>query len=225
MAVPGSHGRIRSWSQIGSAIQSPYPVSQFISRNPSGVFISMSVPSRYVQKWAPWEMTPSRNAWPWTRLPMSRPCMSVKATTIVSIRPSRTMVSSSARRGCLVAWPSSVIGTPPHSSAHRTAAPGRSGDLLGRHPAIRDKHRAGDERRLVRREEQRDVGDLARLAGPADRLERVDVSVDLVEPAEHLRVGVVDGGVDPARGDGVAADALLGVVEGDALREHDDRPL
>ena len=30
-----------------------------------------------MQKWAPWAMTPSRNAWPWTRLPMSRPCMSV----------------------------------------------------------------------------------------------------------------------------------------------------
>ena len=43
-----------------------------------------------MQKWAPWEMTPSRNAWPWTRLPMSRPCMSVMATTIVSIWPSRT---------------------------------------------------------------------------------------------------------------------------------------
>src|SRR6266550_4092966 len=67
----------------------------------------MSVPSRYVQKCAPWSMTPFRNASPWTRLPMSRPCMSVIATTIVSIRPSRTQLSSSARRSCLPAapWP------------------------------------------------------------------------------------------------------------------------
>ena len=49
-----------------------------------------------MQKWAPWAMTPSRKAWPWTRLPMSRPCMSVIATTIVSICPSRTISSSSS---------------------------------------------------------------------------------------------------------------------------------
>ena len=73
-----------------------------MSLKPSGVFISMSVPRRYVQKWAPWLMTPSRNAWPWTRLPMSRPCMSVMATTIVSIRPSRTIVLELDERGCLV---------------------------------------------------------------------------------------------------------------------------
>src|SRR4029077_11548936 len=75
----------------------------------------MSVPSRYVQKWAPCEMTPSRNAWPWTRLPTSRPCMSVMATTIVSIWPSRTISSSSRRRRCLVAWPASwslIVGLP-----------------------------------------------------------------------------------------------------------------
>src|SRR6185369_15908580 len=72
-----------------------------MSSNPAGVFISMSVPSRYVQKCAPWSMTPFRKASPWTRLPMSRPCMSVIATTIVSMRPSRTHCSSSASRGCL----------------------------------------------------------------------------------------------------------------------------
>jgi hypothetical protein len=36
-------------------------------------------------------------------------------------------------------------------------------------------------------------------------------------------VGVVDRRVDPARCDRVAADALLRVVEGDPLAEHDDR--
>ena len=51
------------------------------------------------------------------------------------------------------------------------------------------------------------------------------VGVDLLEAAEHLRVGVVDRRVDPARGERVAADALLRVVEGDALAEHDDRAL
>ena len=86
----------------------------------------MSVPRRYVQKWAPWAMTPSRNAWPWTRLPMSRPCMSVMATTIVSIWPSRTISSSSTRRGCFAAWPgrgrSSVV-----SARRRSAGMGCEG--------------------------------------------------------------------------------------------------
>ncbi len=73
----------------------------------------MSVPRRYVQKWAPWSITPARNASAWTRLPINRPCMSVIATIRVSIRPSRTMSSSSSSRACL-AWPwsSLLIGFP-----------------------------------------------------------------------------------------------------------------
>src|SRR5262245_53491541 len=61
-------------------------------------------------------MTPFRKASPWTRLPMSRPCMSVIATMIVSIRPSLTHCSSSARCGCLpgpcpfpVPWPPAPV--------------------------------------------------------------------------------------------------------------------
>src|SRR6476469_8434922 len=167
-----------------------------MSLKPSGVFISMSVPRRYVQKWAPWAMTPSRNAWPWTRLPISRPCMSVNATTIVSTVPSRTRPSSSARRGCLVAcsaaWPWSLIAllrvngcrAPSVGASYVRGAVETS--LLGRHPAIRDQHRARDERRLVRGKEQGGVRDLARLTGAPDRLERVDLGVDIVETAEHL---------------------------------------
>src|SRR6478735_6683213 len=203
-----------------------------MSLKPSGVFISMSVPRRYVQKWAPWEITPSRNAWPWTRLPMSRPCMSVMATTIVSIWPSRTISSSSIRRGCF-AWSWSLtgpsdLGGPVRSGPHAGAwyvGGDRRRRLLGGHPTVRDDHRTGHERRLVRGEEQRHVGDLPRLARPPDRLERIDLGVHLVEPAEHLGMGVVDRRVDPAGGDRVAADALLRVVEGDAFREHDDRAL
>src|SRR6476619_2639581 len=172
-----------------------------MSLKPSGVFISMSVPSRYVQKWAPWLMTPSRNAWPWTRLPMRRPCMSVMATTIVSIVPSRTMPSSSARRGCFVAWPPWSVMGPLLLIGASYGRDVRAARLLGGHPAVRDEDRAGHERRLIRGEEQRDVGDLPRLAGPPDRLEGIDVRVDLVEPAEHLGVGVVHGRVDPAGGD------------------------
>src|SRR3954447_17359885 len=59
----------------------------------------MSVPRRYVQKWAPWSMTPPRKASAWTRLPISRPCMSVIATIRVSMRPSRTSAWSSWSRG------------------------------------------------------------------------------------------------------------------------------
>src|SRR6478672_10993709 len=59
----------------------------------------MSVPRRYVQKWAPWSTTPFRNAWAWTRLPISRPCMSVIAMISVSISPSRIFDRSSSSRG------------------------------------------------------------------------------------------------------------------------------
>src|SRR5664279_2160842 len=199
----------------------------------------MSVPSRYVQKWAPWSITPARNASAWTRLPISRPCMSVIATISVSIRPSPTIASSSRRRACL-AWPWSslliadflVLAWTTDSSAPSAdaRAPGRpaaglSRGLLRGHPAVGHDDRPGNERRLVRGEEQGNVGDLARLAWPADRLERVDRGVDLGEAAEHLGVSVVDRRVDPARGDRVAADLLLGVVQGDPLREHHDRAL
>src|SRR6185436_15005204 len=83
-----------------------------MSRKPSGVFISMSVPRRYVQKCAPCDTTPSRNAWPWTRLPISRPCMSVIAMTIVSMVPSRTSPSSSSNRGCFLPGPWSLMVSP-----------------------------------------------------------------------------------------------------------------
>src|SRR6266576_1364832 len=89
------------------------------------------------------------------------------------------------------------------------------------HPPVGDDHAAGDERRFVRGKEEGDVRDLPRLARSTDRLERVDRRIDLAEPAEHLRMGVVDRRVDPARGDRVAPDALLGIVESDPLAEHD----
>src|SRR5512141_3448975 len=44
-------------------------------------------------------MAPLRKAWPCTRLPMSRPCMSVSATISVSISPERTFAFSSASLG------------------------------------------------------------------------------------------------------------------------------
>src|SRR4051794_28163698 len=64
--------------------------------------------------------------------------------------------------------------------------------LLRRHPAVDADHGAGHEAGLVARQEQGDVGDLARLTRPADRLEGVDRVVDLLEPAEHFGVRVVD---------------------------------
>src|SRR5437899_9923845 len=97
--------------------------------------------------------------------------------------------------------------------------------LLRGHSAVGDEDAAGDERRFVRGEEERDVGDLSRLAGTADRLERVDRRIDLAQPAEQLRMRVVDRRVDPAGRDRIAADALLRVVERDAFAEHHDRAL
>ena len=52
------------------------------------------------------------------------------------------------------------------------------GRLLGRHPSVGHDHGAGDERGLVRGQEQGHVGDLARLARPAHGLERVDRRVE-----------------------------------------------
>src|SRR5690242_3750552 len=113
-------------------------------------------------------------------------------------------------------WVTVVIGTLP-----RPRPGGLCRSLCG-HPAVCDEDASGDERRLVRRQEERNVRDLARFAGPADRLERVDRRIDGLEATEHLRVGVVDRGVDPARRDRVASDALLRIVERDPLAEHDD---
>src|SRR6266550_2424864 len=173
-------------------------------------------------------MTPFRNAWVWTRLPMSRPCMSVMATIRVSIRPSRTIAWSSWRRGWSAppwwepwsSWAAVLIET----LLRRPRGAKTQASFRG-HPAVGDEDAAGDERRLIRGEEERDIGDLPRLAGTADRLERVDRRIDLLQAAEHLRMGVIDRRVDPARRDRVAADPLLGVVEGDPLAEHDDRAL
>src|SRR6185436_5567825 len=175
-------------------------------------------------------MTPFRNAWAWTRLPIRRPCMSVIATIRVSIRPLRTIACSSWSRGWSAPpwwapwslWVAVVIRA--SSAALRGAEP-LARALLRGHPAVGNEHAAGDERRLVRGQEERDVGDLPRLPGPADRLEGVDRRIDLLEPAEHLDMGVVDRRVDPPGRDRVAADVLLGVIEGDPLAEHDDRAL
>src|SRR6476620_789322 len=174
-------------------------------------------------------MTPARNAWAWTRLPMSRPCMSGIATIKVSIRPSRTSAWSAWRRGWLAPppspwapWVAVVMGTLP--AAGRPIRALRLGLLRG-HPAVGHDDAAGDERRFVRGEEQRDFGALAWLARPADRLDRVDCRLPLAQAAAHLRMGVVDRRIDPARCDRVAPDALLRVVERDPLAEHDDRAL
>src|SRR5690349_16095560 len=90
-------------------------------------------------------MTPFRKAWPWTRLPMSRPCMSVRATMIVSIAPSRTQPSSSARRGCLSWWPPLLI-EPSGSGAAESERAGRR-----RRPALLDAECAGSACQLAGR--------------------------------------------------------------------------
>src|SRR4051812_12123432 len=108
---------------------------------------------------------------------------------------------------------SSTVSTVPSSVALRSSSSVTRLSLLSGHRAIGEDHRAGDEAGLVGAEEGDHVRDLARLAGTADRLERVDRVVDLLEAAEHFRVRVVDRRVDPAGADHVAADSLLRVVE------------
>src|SRR5438094_6725780 len=56
----------------------------------------------------PWSTTPSRKYSPWMRLPISLPCMSVNAVTIVSIVPA----STSCRSSSSVSIPRTLPGPP-----------------------------------------------------------------------------------------------------------------
>src|SRR6478672_3390407 len=159
-----------------------------MSLKPSGVFISMSVPRRYVQKWAPCEMTPSRKAWPWTRLPTSRPCMSVMATTIVSIWPSRTISSSSRRRRCLVAWPASwslMVGLRFDARWSRADGWSPAGSVEHRRPGREDEGEG--------RARERSVGlELGRLSVAGDR-----AADGLDQTRDHTRLAIdCDGDVE-----------------------------
>src|SRR3954463_13937187 len=120
---------------------------------------------------------------------------------------------------------SSTVSIVPSSVALRSSSSVTRLSLLSRHPAIGEDHGAGHEAGLVGGEEGYHVGDLARLARTADRLERVDRVVDLLEAAEHVGVRVVDRRVDPPRAYDVAADPLLRVVERDPPRQHHDAAL
>lgn len=73
--------------------------------------------------------------------------------------------------------------------------------------------------------EESKVSNLTGFTGTTARLERVNRAVNLLQPAEHLRMGVVDGRIYSARADGIAANALLGVIEGNSPRQHHHRAL
>src|ERR671935_33036 len=74
----------------------------------------------------------------------------------------------------------------------------------GREAAVDDQLGAGHERRLVAGEEQRDVGDLARLRDPAERNAGLELLPNGVREVRRLQ-----GRVDDTRMDHVAADLVL----------------
>ena len=80
----------------GVSMKSPYPFSHEVSAYPSTVFMSVSTASRYAQASVPCAATSSRKNRAWKRLPCSRPCMSVMATTTVSISCMRTASRSAS---------------------------------------------------------------------------------------------------------------------------------
>src|SRR5690242_18363279 len=98
----------------------------------------------------------------------------------------RAVMRLPCRRPCMSTSASSTVSTVPSSVALRSSSRVTELSLLSGHPAIGEDHRAGHEAGLIRCQERDHVRDLARLTGPADRLERVDRVVDLLEPAEHL---------------------------------------
>ncbi len=81
-------------------------------------------------------------------------------------------------------------------------------------PSVHRQRRAGDEARLVTRQEEDGPGDLLRRADPAQRMLRCPLPLGLL----HVAVGspsLVDHvGPHTARADGVDPDRLGGVVEG-----------
>src|SRR5438067_5830700 len=89
--------------------------------------------------------------------------------------------------------------------------------LQGHEAAVDGVVRARDERRRVGAEKQRELGDLLRLTHAPDRLcPRQLVEHLPLPPRIVLRQEAVDeGGVDPSRGDRVAADPLRDIVAGD----------
>src|SRR5690606_19753979 len=117
----------------------------------------------------------SRKNRPVTRLPISRPWRSVKATTTVSMVPSstsRARVATSIRpeaRSDMVA-----DGTTPTASVPGPATPPPVGRLLGRgvrrgDTAVDQQRLAGHEAGLVGGQEEGALGDLGRFAEPPHR--------------------------------------------------------
>ena len=143
-----------------------------------------------MQPSTPCSVTSSRKYSTWIRLPNSRPCMSVKAVTTVSIVPSspaslaarRARASLGSRRGRRV-WgqlPCSSPLTPrmdPISSAHGEQ---------GRDPGHRARHRAGDGRAAAGGRGGGRRGGRARQAG-VSRLAGDGAGRPLLAPADADR--------------------------------------
>src|SRR5580765_7979245 len=92
--------------------------------------------------------------------------------------------------------------------------------LSGGEAAVDDQLRPCHERGLVARQEQRDIGDLARLSDPPERDARLELLPDRVGEVRRLERRVHD-----ARVDHVAADLVARELDRQGLRERDDGAL
>src|SRR6266581_8424047 len=85
--------------------------------------------------------------------------------------------------------------TPPPMMTTRAGSMG-GGPLSGGEAAVDDQLRARHERGLVTRQEQRDIGDLARLSDPPERDARFELFPDRVGEVRRLERRVQDTRVD-----------------------------
>src|SRR5688572_1383462 len=97
---------------------------------------------------------------------------------------------------------------------------GRAMSSAGREATVRHDLGAGDEGRLVAGQEQGDVGDLPGLGDAAERDARLELLADGVGEIRRLQRSVHDAGMND-----VAADLVLRELDGQRLRQRDERAL
>src|SRR5262249_28591418 len=105
-----------------------------------------------------------------------------------------------------------AAGRAPGLSADRRVGDGRA--------AVHHERRPGDPGRLVRGEKQDGLGDVFRLADPAQRDVLAPPGQDVLPVVAGLEAALRHRRGNPARADGIDADALGRAVEGDGLGEQ-----
>src|ERR1700704_5358269 len=128
--------------------------------------------------------------------------------------------TSTSRQPATARWYAMLQpATPPPMMTTRTGSMG-GGSLSGGEATVDDQLRARHERRFVARQEQRDVGDLARLRDPSERDPGLELLADRVGQIRRLERRVDDPGVDH-----VAADLVARELDRQRLGQRDQGTL